>query len=251
MKPKFKLTFRLTEIMLLIFELNLGLAGLAMVHSALFGPASRLYLPAHVLAGLMPAIMTVGFAGWLVYRYRCISQARHRGWGLLGATCLGFVALGFGAAIGKLNVVFFSEIHEAALNQAIADPVIKRAGLMSLLTFLGIGFVFGVTFIMRAARGPWTQETSMEDLHARINAIGAKVVKDWQEQLVPRIDQLLADDEVHKAQRVYREATGCSVDDASSVIGDWPEQRLRLELETLSSALHCESSKPEAVAVLS
>ncbi len=240
MKPKFKLSFRLTEIMLLIFELNLGVAGLAMIYSAVFGPATHLYLPAHVLAGLMPAILTVGFAAWLVYRYRCISRARHRAAGLFGALCLGIVALSFGAAIGKLNTVFFSEIHETALAEAIADPLIKRAGLMSLLTFIGIGFIFSVTFVLRAARGPWANGASHEELHARISAIGSHMVKDWTERLVPRIDRLLNEDNIQQATLAYREATGCSQEEAAAIIGDWPEQRLRLELETLSSALQCD-----------
>jgi hypothetical protein len=238
MKPKFKLTMRLTEIMLLIFELQIGLAGVAMVLSAITGDGSLLYLPANVLAGLIPAILTVGFAAWLVYRFRCISRARHRAWALLGATCLGFVAMGFGAAIGKLNGFFFSDIYAKALVTAVGDQQLKHAGLTSLLAFLGIGFVFAVTFILRAARGPWEHETNSDELHARLNRLGAKLIPDWSEQLVGQIDRHLATQDVTAAIEVYRQATGANLDVATCVIGDWPEERLRIELDLLTNSVH-------------
>ena len=231
MKPKFKLPFQLSEIALLIFELNLGIAGLVMVASALSGSAVRLYLPATVMAGMFPVLLTVGFAAWLVHRQRCLSRAQHRGWALVGATCLGFVALGFGAAVGKLNMTFFSESYQAGLNAAIADPVLKRAGLNSLLAFLAIGLVFAVTFIRRAGRGPWDDATSVEKLHVQLRQLGERVVANWSEQLVSRIDVLVNQGAQREAVAAYRAAIGCSLEDASDVISDWPEHRVRLEIE--------------------
>lgn len=241
MRPKFRLTIRLPEIMLMIFELTLGLAGLVMVSAALWGPADRLYLPAKVLAGMVPLILTVGFAAWLVYRYRCLSRARHKLWARCGAFCLGFVAMGFGAAVGKLNIVLFSDAYESAVALAINDPVLKRDGLTSLLAFLGIGFVFSVTFLLKAARGPWDQHDTIQELHVRIDELGRRMVGGWNEQLVARIDRLLVDGKTNDAVTAYRATMGCSQEEAVCVIGDWPENRLRLEVECLTSTLQQEA----------
>lgn len=248
MKPKFKLPFQLKEIALLIFELNLGIAGLVMVASAISGSATRLYLPATVMASMFPVLLTVGFAAWLVHRHRCLSRARHRGWGMLGATCLSFVALGFGAAVGKLNATFFSATYQNGLNAAIDDPMLKQAGLTSLLAFLGIGFVFAITFIRRAGRGPWDDAGSVEALHVQLNQLGERVVADWSEQLVSRIDVLVNQGAEREAVIAYQAATGCRMEDASVVIADWPEHRVRLEIELLTKQLTAAAIQPSAVA---
>ncbi len=250
---KFTLPFRLAEILLLVFELNMGLAGLVMVYSAFAGPAAKLYLPALVMVSLMPGIMTVCFAGWLVYRHHCLARAKSRTSGLIGATLLGFVAIGFGAAVGKLVTTFYSDVFLAGVNAAISDPELKRAGLGSLLAFLSIGCVFAVTFILRAGRSQWrTNETSLDELHAKLHELGSRVVANWSEQLVPRIDALLDADQQAEAISLYREATGCGLDEASYAIADWPEQRLRLEVELLSAELQksdeCNPLAPKAVA---
>ena len=250
MKPKFKLPFQLSEIALLIFELNLGIAGLVMVASALSGSAARLYLPATVMAGMFPVLLTVGFAAWLVHRHRCLSRARHRGWALFGATCMGFVALGFGAAVGKLNMTFFSDAYQDGLNAAIADPVLKRAGLNSLLAFIGIGLVFAVTFIRRAGRGPWDDAHSVQKLHVQLSQLGQSVVANWSEQLVSRIDVLMNQGAESEAIAAYRAAVGCSLQEASAVISDWPEQRVRLEIELLTQQLKTTQTQPTTSPVL-
>lgn len=238
MPKKFKLSFRLAEILLLVFELNLGLAGLAMIYSAFAGPATKLYLPAQVLASMLPATLTVCFAGWLVYRHHCLARAKSRAWGLLGATLLGFVAIGFGAAVGKLATTFSSDIYQAGLNTAIADPELKRAGLPSLLAFLAIGGVFAITFILRTARCQWrTTESSLDDLHSKLSHLSERVVANWSEQLVPRIDSLLEQGQKAEAVMAYRQSTNCSLEEASYAIADWPEHRLRLEVELLSEQL--------------
>lgn len=234
----FKLSFRLAEVLLLVFELNLGLAGLVMVYSAFAGPAAKLYLPAQVLVSLLPGVMTVCYAGWLVYRHHCLARAKSRPAALLGATLLGFVAIGFGAAVGKLATTFYSDVFLLGLNSAIDDPELKRAGLGSLLAFLSIGCVFAVTFILRAGRGQWrSNESSLDDLHLKLRDLSSRVVPNWSEQLVPRIDALLDQSKQADAILTYQKAMGCEFDEASGAIADWPEQRLRLEVELLSNEL--------------
>lgn len=245
MVKKFKLTFRLAEILLLVFELNLGLAGMAMIYSAFAGPSAKLYLPAQVLASMMPAILTVCFASWLVYRHHCLTRARSRVWALCGATLLGIVAIGFGAAVGKLNTSFVSDVYQEGLSSAIADPELKRAGLSSLLAFLGIGGVFAVTFILRASRAQWrATETSLDDLHLKLGQLNSRLVANWSEQLVPRIDALIEQGQSAQAVLEYQRVTQCGLDEASYAIADWPEHRLRLEVETLQQSLERLESTP-------
>lgn len=242
---KFKLSFRLAEVLLLVFELNLGLSGLVMIYSAFVGPAAKLYLPAQVLASMLPAVMTVCFAGWLVYRHHCLARARSRATGLVGATLLGFVSIGFGAAVGKLATTFYSAPYLAGFSAAIEDPDLKRAGLGSLLAFLSIGGVFAVTFILRASRGQWRKsESSLDDLHQKLSGISERVIANWSEQLVPRIDALLDEDQLSEAIVTYQRAMNCGLDEASYAISDWPEQRLRLEVELLGQQLQANTETP-------
>ena len=186
---------------------------------------------------MLPAILTVGFAIWLVYRLRCIRQAESRKWALAGAWCLGIVALSFGAGVGKLNMLYMSQPIQTAFSSAIQDPILKRAGLSSLLAFMSIGFIFGVTFVYKAARGPFVSKNTSEKLHTQLTQLSQQIVGDWSDSLVARIDSLIEDGEIDKAIDVYKEKIGASEDAASIVIADWPEQRLMLQVELLNSAV--------------
>ena len=64
-----------------------------------------------------------------------------------------------------------------------------------------------------------------------------RIVGGWNDQLVARIDRLLNDNRTQEAVSAYQQATSCSTEEASCVIGDWPEHRLRLEVEYLTSTL--------------
>lgn len=237
LKEKLPLKFKLSELLLLVFELNLFAAGLMMVYAAVAGSSQALYIPAEALAGMLPAILTVGFAIWLVYRLRCIRQAESRKWALAGAWCLGIVALSFGAGVGKLNMLYMSQPIQTAFSSAIQDPILKRAGLSSLLAFMSIGFIFGVTFVYKAARGPFVSKNTSEKLHTQLTQLSQQIVGDWSDSLVARIDSLIEDGEIDKAIDVYKEKIGASEDAASIVIADWPEQRLMLQVELLNSAV--------------
>ena len=109
MRKNLQLTFGLNEILLLVLELNLGFAGLVMITTSLSGESSQLYVSARAMTDMLPALFCVGFASWLVYRLRCVRKAKNRVAGLVGAMCLGVVALNFGAAVGKLSMVCLTD----------------------------------------------------------------------------------------------------------------------------------------------
>ncbi len=251
LKEKLPLKFKLSELLVLVFELNLFAAGLMMVYAAVTGSSQALYIPAEALAGMLPALMTVGFSIWLVYRLRCIRQAESRRWALAGAWCLGIVALSFGAAVGKLNMLQMSEPLQTALASAIQDPILKRAGLSSLLAFMSIGFIFGVTFVYKAAKGPFVAKDTSEKLHTQLTQLSQQIVGDWSETLVARIDAFLEAGQIDQAIDLYQQKTAASEDAASIVIADWPEQRLMLQVELLNSAMAENAAVPKTVAVQS
>ena len=232
-----RLPFRLGESLLLVFELNIAAAGLLMLSSALGLTRGWLYRPAEALAGMLPAALTVGFAAWLVHRLRCVSQARDRSWGLVAAVCLGVVAISFGSGVGKLAMVCLTDTHYLAVRNVIHDPLMKQASLTGFMAFSLIGMVFAITFVLRAGRATWRAEQTREILHERLNRLGESVVDNWSQQIVPRIDALLERDATEEAIRLYQAEFECSRDEASDVIADWPEQRLRLEIEVLSQNL--------------
>lgn len=245
---KLPLKFKLSELALLIFELNLFAAGLVMIHAALWGSSSALYIPSRVFIAMMPAAMSVGFAFWLVYRLRCLRQAENRRWALAGATCLGIVSLSFGAAVGKLNVIHMSEPFQLAVASAIENPLLKQAGLSSLLAFMAIGLIFSVTFIVKAAKGPFALQDTTEQLSAQLSRLSEKIVHGWSDSLVAKIDSFLKVGEVDKAIDFYLEKTGCSEDEASIIVADWPEQRLVLQIEQLNRSLTDEEGPAETQA---
>ena len=249
MKKKLRLTFTLNEILLLGLEINLGFAGLVMITAALTGQSHQLYAPARTMTGMLPALFCVGFASWLVYRLRCVRQAKNRVAGLAGAMCLGIVALSFGAAVGKLSMVCMTEGFREAVNFSINSPLQKQAGLMSFLAFIGIGLVFGATFVLRAGKGGDVENVSSETLHEQIGEIGQRFVGDWSEQLVSRMDSFMTAGNALAAIGVYRHETGCTAEEASRVVDDWPEQRLRLQLELLTSRLQTPAGMRDSVAV--
>jgi hypothetical protein len=237
MKKKFRLRFQLSEILLLVFELNMAAAGLLMVSSAMGLTNGWLYRPAEALAGMLPAFLVVGFAAWVVYRLRCVGQAQDKGWGLIAAVCLGLVAISFGAGVGKLAMVCMTTAHHQVIRNVIHDPLMQHATFSGVTAFLMIGGVFAVTFILRAGRATWRGKRSQHFLHERLSRLGEQVVDNWEQQLVPRIDRLLEQDATGQAIRLYQSERQCSRDEAVDVIGDWAEQRLRLELELLSDNL--------------
>jgi hypothetical protein len=242
MKKKLRLTLGLNEALLLILELNLGFAGLAMIAVAFSGQSDQLYAPALAMTGMLPALFCVGFASWLVYRLRCVRKAKNRAEGLVGAMCLGVVALSFGAAVGKLSMVCMTDGFRDAVNYSIDSPLQKQAGQLSFLSFTGIGLVFGATFILQAGKGDDVQGVANESLHEQIGEIGQRLVGDWSEQLVSRMDALITDGDLVAAIGIYRHETSCTPEAASRVVDDWPEQRLRLQLELLSNRLQVSES---------
>jgi hypothetical protein len=213
----------------LILKINLGLAGLVMVAASLSGQSSELYAPARTLISMLPAVMCVGFASWVVYRLRCVRQAQNRVAGFVGAMCLGVVALSFGAAVGKLSMVCMTDGFRGAVEFAISSPLQKQAGLNSFLTFIEIGLVFGATFVLRAGKGEHAKTVSNETLRAKIGEIGQRVFRNWSRGLT--CWSLTA------TVKLYCQESGCATEDASRVIDDWPEQRLRLQLELLTNQL--------------
>jgi hypothetical protein len=238
MKKKLQLNFSLNEILLLVLELNLGFAGLAMIAASLSGGSSELYASARTMTGMLPALFCVGFASWLVYRLRCVQRTKNRASGLAGAMCLGIVALSFGAAVGKLSMVCMTDGFREAVNYSISSPLQKQAaGLTSFLAFIGIGLVFGATFILRAGKGNDVKIASSEALREQIGEIGQQFVGDWSEQLVSRMNSLVSAGDSLAAIGIYRQETGCTAEEASRVVDDWPEHRLRLQLELLTSRL--------------
>lgn len=237
MKRRFQPSFRLTELLLLAFELNLALAGMLMIAAACRGNTGGLYLPGEALLAVLPAGLLVGFSAWLVYRLRCVTRIRHRGTGLLAAAGLGVVAISFGAAVGKLSMVFSTDRFETAVAAISRDPVTREAGLTGLLAFTFIGLVFGATFVLRAGRSASVAKPTLESLHVQIQELSRQVIRNWPDRLVHRVDQLVAADRIAAAEQLYQLETGCSPDTASQVIADWPEQRLRLEVELLSECL--------------
>ena len=124
-----------------------------------------------------------------------------------------------------------------AVNYSINSPLQKQAGLMSFLAVIGIGLVFGATFVLRAGKGDDVQGVSNESLHEQIGEIGQRVVRNWPEQLVSRMDVLIANGDLVAAIGIFRQETSCTADEASRVVDDWPEQRLRLQLELLTTQL--------------
>ncbi len=251
MKKKLRICFQPGEMLLLVFELNMAAAGLLMVSSAMGLTNGWLYRPAEALAGMLPAILVVGFAAWVVYRLRCVAQAQDRGWGLVAAVCLGLVAISFGAGVGKLALVCLTSAHHQVIRSVIHDPLTQRATYSGVTAFLMIGAVFAVTFILRAGRATWRVKRSQNCLHERLSRLGEQVVENWEQRLVPRIDRLLEQDATTQAIRLYQSEFQCSLDEAVDVIGDWAEQRLRLELELLSDNLQAsDTAAPASVHAL-
>lgn len=234
---KLPLNFKFSELLLLVFELNLFVAGVVMINAALTGSNTALYIPAQSLLAMLPALMTVGFGIWLVYRLRCLRKAENRRWALAGAWCLGIVALSFGTAVGKLNTVHMSDTFQSAVAGAIHSPLLKQAGLSSLLAFMSIGFIFSITFLFKAAKGPFAMKDTAEQLQAQLGQLSEKIVQDWPESLVAKIDEILKKGEVQQAITFYVANTGCTHDEASIIIADWPEQRLMLQIELLNNSL--------------
>jgi hypothetical protein len=214
--------------------LNLFVAGLLMISAALGLKWFSLYVPAEWLAATMPAMLCVGFAFWLVYRLRTVREAKSRRWALTGATCLAIVAMSFGAAVGKLSMVFSTDTFESFIFASIHDPSFKRAGLLSMLAFTAIGFVFGLTFIRRAARGPWSSTTeSTEHVRKQLSRLGERVIQDWDDQLVSRIDSLVEQNMTQEAVALFKKETCASQEEAKATIADWPEHRVRLQVDLL------------------
>jgi hypothetical protein len=222
-----------------------------MITASLSGESSQLYVSARAMTGMLPALFCVGFASWLVYRLRCVRKARNRAAGLVGAMCLGIVALSFGAAVGKLSMVCMTDGFREAVNYSIDSPLQKQAGLMSFLSFIGIGLVFGATFVLRAGKGDDVQGLVDESLHEQIGEIGQRYVGDWSEQLVSRMDALITDGDLVAAIGIYRNETSCTAEEASRVVDDWPEQRLRLQLELLTNRLQVSESTMAPTAAVS
>ena len=237
------LSFRFTEILTLLLELNLFAAGILMICAALGLTWFNLYIPAEWLAASLPAMLCVGFAFWLVYRLRTLRQAKSRGWALAGATCLAIVAMSFGAAVGKLTMVFSTDLFDSFVVASIHDPAFKRAGLMSMLAFTSIGFVFGITFIRRAARGPWNSNESTAHVQEQLSRLSEQVIQDWDAQLVSRIDSLLADGKTNEAVTTFQQETQTDLEEARNTIADWPEHRLRLQVDLLCTTLSENSSR--------
>lgn len=243
---KLPLNFRFTEILLLVFELNLFVSGVLMIAAGLGLTWFNLYLPAEWLAGSLPAVMTVGFAFWLVYRLRSLREARSRGWALAGATCLAIVAMSFGAAIGKLNMIFATDTFESFVNASIHDPAFKRAGLMSMLTFTSIGFIFGITFIRRAAKGPWNVGEASNHVRDQLSRLSEQFVENWDEQLVSSIDEFLSRGQTQQAVELFQTELGVSQEEAAITISDWPEHRLRMQVDLLCATLEVGTSESQA-----
>lgn len=237
MKSPGQCSFKLPELLLLVLEPSLGTTGVLMLVAALKGNPSGMDLPAHVLMRLLPVVMCVGFAAWLVFRLKCLGQAENRRWGQVGAVCLTLVALGFGSAVGRLGMVTMSAPFRDTFDQLLADPVTRDAAQTSYFSFLWIGLVFGITFFLRVGTRRFQTKSSPEALHAQLDEIGRNVVRDWSAGLVTRIDRLLTDGKRHEAIQVYEQETGCSLDEASLTIADWDAHRLRLQIDLLQQSL--------------
>lgn len=240
MKNKRRFSFSAAELFVLVFELNIGAAGLLMIASVFRGNSQGLMLPAQAMSGMLPAVMCVGFACWLVYRLRCVGYAKSRAWGLLAASCLSIVAVGFGAAVGKLNVVYLLADYGAFIDATMSAPVTREAGQTSLLAFVSIGLVFSAAFVFGVGKRRGHQSGNRDALHAQLCELGETVVTDWSEQLVSRMDALVGERRNSEAIRIYREETGCSLDEATCLVADWPEQRLRLDIELLRAGVNNE-----------
>ena len=145
------------------------------------------------------------------------------------------MALGFGAAVGKLTMVCVTDGFRDAVEFAISSPLQQQAGMTSLLAFTGIGLVFGITFICEVGRMDRRLTVSNETLHAQIDELGRHVITDWSEQLVARIDPLVERGDSAAAARLFSTETGANSTESARVIADWPEQRLRLQLDLLRS----------------
>ena len=247
MKTPGQSSFKLPELLLLVLELSLGTTGVLMLVAATKGNAAGMDLPAHLLMRLLPVILCVGFAAWLVFRLRCLGQAQSRLWGKVGAVCLTFVALGFGSAVGRLSMVTMSATYRDFFDQLMADPVTREAAQMSYFSFLWIGLVFGLTFFLRVGTRQFQTKSSPDALHSQLDEIGRSVVGNWSEQLVARIDSLLGEGKRHAAIRVYEQESGCSFDEASLTIADWDTHRLRLQIDLLRDSLlnSAASSSPQ------
>ena len=180
--------------------------------------------------------MTVGFALWLVYRLRVLREARSRAWA--GAMCLAIVAMSFGAAIGKLNMIFSTVAFDSFIDAAISDQSFKRAGLVGMLTFTAIGFVVGLTFIRQAARGPFSTAESAAHVRDQLTRLSERVIHNWDEQLVSRVDALLERNECQKAVALFQAESKVSHEDAENAISDWPEYRLCLQVDLLCETLN-------------
>jgi hypothetical protein len=135
-------------------------------------------------------------------------------------------------------MVCMTDGFREAVNYSISSPLQKQAaGLTSFLAFIGIGLVFGATFILRAGKGNDVKIASSEALREQIGEIGQQFVGDWSEQLVSRMNSLVSAGDSLAAIGIYRQETGCTAEEASRVVDDWPEHRLRLQLELLTSRL--------------
>jgi len=241
------LKFQLHEMLLLIFELYLFVAGIVMIVSVITGSSRGLYFPADALTVMLPGVMTVSFATWLVYRLRCLRQARAPGWALIGALCLSIVAISFGAAVGKLNMIHMSAGFQEAITEMIHDPLLKRASVASLMAFLSVGTIFGLLFIARAAKGPFSPQDRSQELHDQLCRLSQKVVRNWPETVVAKVDAFLECGEVDQAIEYYRKKTRCTEDVSAIVIADWFEQRLVLQVEQLNRSLVTDAAVTGAV----
>ena len=242
---RFNRNFKLGEVLLLVFELNMFVAGLVMVGSAMVPELGGLYRPAVSLVGMFPAVMTVGFAAWLVYRMRCLRQARQRGWAVVGAFGLSVVAISFGAAVGNLNMLLMTETVNGAVRTALNDPLTRQASLTSLLAFIGIGVAFGIMFVLRAGRGPWPGEQSIEALQSQLDEIGRRVVTGWSESTVAKIDRLVEDGDTRQAVQLYQQTSACTREEALLVIDDWAAHRLKLELDLIAESIQATETDDE------
>lgn len=249
MKSPGQFSFKLPELLTLVFELILGASGVLMLVAAINGNPAGMDIPAQALMRLLPVLLCVSFAGWLVFRLRCLGQSESRFWGQFGAVCLTLVALGFGSAVGRLGMVTMTAQFREHFAQLLADPLTREAGTMSYFSFLWIGLVFGITFMLRVGTRRFQAEANSDALHAGLDRIGRRVIGNWSEMPVTRIDHLLDCGQRREAVDLYQKETGCSFNEASLTIADWDAHRLRLQIDLLQQSLTGTSSEqrlPEA-----
>jgi hypothetical protein len=198
-------------------------------------------MAAGFLASLLGVPLFLLLIGWAFYRYQTIERSKSRKAALAWSIFLALAGIGFALAVGGVSTVFSSSFSDKKLAELLKDTASASGNwYWYRLALFGIGsMLFAGLLIRKAARGPWGQPVSIlnEGLDRKLNRIAERVVPNWSDHFLNRIDRLVRSGENDEAARLYRNETGVTWDEAHLKIETWPDSALECKLDAILKQL--------------